>query len=222
MSNRISLPKDRIRVLLLEGISDSAVELLDAAGYANVTRLPKALDGPALTEALPGVHMLGIRSRTQLTAAALAAADRLITVGCFCIGTNQVDLEAAAAARHTGVQRAVQQYPQRGGTGDGRDHHAAARHSRPLTPRRIAAAGTRPPRAATRCAGKTLGIVGYGNIGTQVSRAGRGLRHAGDLLRHRRPSCRSAMRGPAPRWTSCWAKPTSSPCTCRRRRTPSA
>ena len=54
MSDRISLPKDRIRVLLLEGISDSAVELLAAAGYANVTRLPKALDGPALAEALAG------------------------------------------------------------------------------------------------------------------------------------------------------------------------
>src|SRR3954462_15733852 len=98
MSDRISLPKDRIKVLLLEGISDSAVELLSGAGYQSVTRLTKALDGPALGEALQGVHMLGIRSRTQLRGEALAIADRLITVGCFCIGTNQVDLDTTAPA----------------------------------------------------------------------------------------------------------------------------
>jgi D-3-phosphoglycerate dehydrogenase len=95
MPDRLSLPKDGIRVLLLEGVADSAVALLAAAGYLNVTRAPKALDGPPLAEALAGVHVLGIRSRTQVTARALAAADRLITVGCFCIGTNQVALEAA-------------------------------------------------------------------------------------------------------------------------------
>ena len=92
---QLSLSKDKIRVLLLEGVNDSAVALFDAAGYSNVERLPKALDGDALREAVKGVHMLGIRSRTQLTAEVLEAADRLIAVGCFSVGTNQVDLDAA-------------------------------------------------------------------------------------------------------------------------------
>ena len=68
----VSLSKDKIRVLLLEGISDRAVALFSAAGYSQVRRLPKALDGATLTEALDGVHILGIRSRTQLTEAVFA------------------------------------------------------------------------------------------------------------------------------------------------------
>jgi D-3-phosphoglycerate dehydrogenase / 2-oxoglutarate reductase len=99
-ADKLSLPKDKIRVLLLEGINDSAVALMRAAGYTNLTRLPKALDREALHEALQGVHMVGIRSRTQLDAAAFEAADRLLAVGCFSVGTNQVDLEAA---RHRGI-----------------------------------------------------------------------------------------------------------------------
>ena len=79
-NQRISLPKDRIRILLLEGVSDTAVGLLGAAGYSNIQRETRALEGKALMEALAGVHLLGIRSRTQLTAEALAAADRLIAV----------------------------------------------------------------------------------------------------------------------------------------------
>ena len=96
--SRLSLPKDKIKILLLEGISDSAVELLADAGYRSVKRESKALDGAVLARALKGVHVLGIRSRTQVTEEVLAAADRLITIGCFCIGTNQVALEAAAQA----------------------------------------------------------------------------------------------------------------------------
>jgi D-3-phosphoglycerate dehydrogenase len=64
---QLSLPKDKIRVLLLEGVNDSAVQLIEQAGYSNLTRLPKALDGEALLEAIKGVHLLGIRSRTQIT-----------------------------------------------------------------------------------------------------------------------------------------------------------
>ena len=95
MTQRFSLPKDRIRVLLLEGINDSAVELFHQAGYTNLTRLPKALDAAALAEALKGVHLLGIRSRSQMNRAMFEAADRLIAVGCFSVGTNQVDLDTA-------------------------------------------------------------------------------------------------------------------------------
>lgn len=95
-----SLSKDKIRVLLLEGISERAAALFADAGYTQIKRQAKALQGEGLTEALAGVHILGIRSRTQLTAPIFALANRLMVVGCFSVGTNQVDL---AAARVRGI-----------------------------------------------------------------------------------------------------------------------
>jgi D-3-phosphoglycerate dehydrogenase len=165
---RLSLPKDRIRILLLEGISDSAVERLADAGYASVRREAKALEGPALIKALKGVHLLGIRSRTQVTEEVLAAADRLIAIGCFCIGTNQVAL-GAAAARGIPVfnapfsnTRSVAEltlgeivmlmrgiFPKSNGAHRGEWDKSAAN--------------------SWELRGKTLGIVGYGNIGSQLS-----------------------------------------------------
>ncbi len=164
----ISLRKDRIRVLLLEGVSDSAVAALREAGYENVRREPRALDAAALREAVRGVHLLGIRSRTQVTAEVLGAADRLIAVGCFCIGTDQVDL---AAARHRGIPvfnapfsntRSVAELVMgeivmllRGIPGRSNAAHVGTWDK--------SATGAREVR------GKTLGLVGYGNIGAQVS-----------------------------------------------------
>ncbi|MFL6692243.1 MAG: phosphoglycerate dehydrogenase, partial [Ramlibacter sp.] len=92
---RLSLAKERIKVVLLEGIHASAVDALQASGYTQVVTHPKALEGEALAEAIADAHFVGIRSRTQLTAEVLSAADRLIAVGCFSVGTNQVDLDAA-------------------------------------------------------------------------------------------------------------------------------
>lgn len=167
-NQRISLPKDRIRILLLEGVADSAVALLGAAGYSNIQRESKALEGEALKAALQGVHLLGIRSRTQLTAEVLQAADRLIAVGCFCIGTNQVDL---ATAKRLGIPvfnapfsntRSVaelvmgeivmllRRIPDRSRSAHDGGWDKSATHSREVR-------------------GKTLGIVGYGNIGSQLS-----------------------------------------------------
>jgi len=167
-NQRISLPKDKIRILLLEGVSDTAVSLLGAAGYSNIQRESKALEGEALKEALAGVHLLGIRSRTQLSAEALRAADRLIAVGCFCIGTNQVDL---AEAKRLGIPvfnapfsntRSVaelvigeivmllRRIPDRSRSAHEGGWDKSATDSREVR-------------------GKTLGIVGYGNIGSQIS-----------------------------------------------------
>ncbi|MET0708439.1 MAG: phosphoglycerate dehydrogenase, partial [Tardiphaga sp.] len=95
MITRLSLPKDKIRILLLEGINDSAVAMFADNGYSSVERLPKALSPAALKEAVKGVHLLGIRSRSNVTDDILEAADRLLAVGCFSVGTNQIDLEAA-------------------------------------------------------------------------------------------------------------------------------
>ena len=95
-----STSKDKIKFLLLEGIHPSAVAVIQAAGYTQIESIAGALSGEALENKLRGVHFLGIRSRTQLTRPVLAHGDRLAAVGCFCIGTNQVDL---AAARDLGI-----------------------------------------------------------------------------------------------------------------------
>ena len=95
MPSHPSPPAPKAKVLLLEGVNDSAVELFLSAKSFSVERLPKALEAGALREAIKGVDLLGIRSRTQLTAELFSGADRLTVVGCFSVGTNQVDLDAA-------------------------------------------------------------------------------------------------------------------------------
>ena len=92
-----SLEKEKIKILLLEGVHPSAVEILQAEGYSNIEYHKGSLPDDELIEAVKGVHFIGIRSRSQLTEAVFAAADKLVAVGCFCIGTNQVNLKAAAA-----------------------------------------------------------------------------------------------------------------------------
>ena len=93
--SKTSLDKSNIKFLLLEGIHPSAVEVLHAAGYTNVESLSGALPDAELKARVADVHFLGIRSRTQLTVEVFAEAQKLVAVGCFCIGTNQVDRDAA-------------------------------------------------------------------------------------------------------------------------------
>ncbi|WP_375457469.1 NAD(P)-dependent oxidoreductase, partial [uncultured Methylobacterium sp.] len=165
---KLSLPKDKIRVLLLEGINDSAVALMRAAGYGNLVHLPKALDRAALHAALKGVHILGIRSRTQLDEAALAAADRLLAVGCFSVGTNQVDLDAA---RRRGVPVFNAPFSNTRSVAELVIGEIVMLLRR-VVPRSVGAhAGLwdKSAEGSVEVRGKTLGIVGYGNIGTQLS-----------------------------------------------------
>src|ERR1043166_4474255 len=89
--------KDETRIVLLEGVHESAVAFLHDQGFRLVEQVRGALDGPALRRAIQGAHLVGIRSRTRIDAEALAAAPDLLAVGCFCIGTNQVDLRSAAS-----------------------------------------------------------------------------------------------------------------------------
>jgi D-3-phosphoglycerate dehydrogenase len=164
----LSLPKDKIRVLLLEGVNDSALSRFENAGYTNLERLPKALDGQALIEAVRGVHLLGIRSRTQLTPEVLAAADRLIAVGCFSVGTNQVDLDAAETL---GVPVFNAPFSNTRSVAELVIGEIVMLLRRTF-PRSVSAHAGGWDKSATdslEVRGKTLGIVGYGNIGSQLS-----------------------------------------------------
>lgn len=166
--SQTSLDKDKIKFLLLEGVHPNAVQVLNQAGYTNVEQLSGALEGEALKAKLADVHFVGIRSRTQLTAEVLAAAPRLVAIGCFCIGTNQVDL---AAARERGI--AVFNAP-----------YSNTRSVAELVlaeiilllrgiPQKNAAAHRggwlKTADNSYEARGKTLGIIGYGSIGSQLS-----------------------------------------------------
>ena len=168
MSEGLSLPKERISILLLENINDTAVETLRSAGYTNITRLTKALDPGALREAIHGVHVIGIRSRTQLTENIFEAADRLFAVGCFSVGTNQVDLDAAASR---GIPVFNAPFSNTRSVAElviGEIVMLARR----IFPRSVSAhegGWDKSAEGSVEVRGKTLGIVGYGNIGSQLS-----------------------------------------------------
>ncbi len=93
---KVSLEKDKIKFLLVEGVHQKAIDNLRAAGYTNIEFHKGALDTEELKASIRDAHFIGLRSRTHLTEEIFAAAEKLVAVGCFCIGTNQVDLDAAA------------------------------------------------------------------------------------------------------------------------------
>ncbi len=163
-----SLNKSKIKVLLAEGVHETAVEAFHAAGYTQVELLPGALEGDDLLRRIADVHFIGIRSRTQLTAQVLAQARRLVSIGCFCIGTNQVDL---VAARERGI--AVFNAPYSNTRSVAELVLAEAILLLRGIPEKNAAAHRGGwLKSAENCheaRGKTLGIVGYGAIGSQLS-----------------------------------------------------
>ncbi|MBB1600664.1 phosphoglycerate dehydrogenase [Variovorax sp. UMC13] len=172
--SKTSLDKSKIKFLLLEGVHPSAIEVLKAAGYSQIETLPKALQGEELKAKLADVHFLGIRSQSKLTADVLSAAPKLVAVGCFCIGTNQVDLNAA---RERGV--AVFNAPY----SNTRSVAELVLAEAILLLRGIPAKNALVHRGgwmksaaqSHEIRGKTLGIVGYGSIGTQLSVLAEGL-----------------------------------------------
>ena len=164
---QVSYPRGKIRILLLENVHPTAAERLRADGYT-VETASGALDEAALAERLDGVHVLGVRSKTAVTARALERADRLLAVGAFCIGVNHIDL-AACAARGAAVFNAPYSNTRsvvelaiaeiialhRGLADRSRDLHAGT--------------WTKSAKDAFEVRGKKLGIVGYGAIGSQLS-----------------------------------------------------
>ncbi len=167
MTERLSFARDRINVLLLEGINQTAVEYFKSSGYTNVTHLPKALDKADLIEAISHAHIIGIRSRTQLTEEIFAAANRLVAVGCFSVGTNQVDLKAA---RKRGIPVFNAPFSNTRSVAELVIGEIIMLMRR-IFPRSVSAHAGGWDKTATgsrEVRGKTLGIIGYGNIGSQV------------------------------------------------------
>lgn len=168
MSSNTSYPKEKINILFLENISDKAVNHFRQNGYTNVRKLNGALSEADLIKELKDVHLLGIRSKTQITKKILQAAPKLQAIGCFCIGVNQVDLKAATQqgvvvfnAPYSNTRSVaelvvglaimlIRRIP---------DKNAAAHKGIWL----------KEAKGSFELRGKTLGIIGYGNIGSQVS-----------------------------------------------------
>jgi len=173
MSNT-SLEKSKIRILLLEGVHQSAIDTLNAAGYTNIEYLTHSLSEEDLIEKIADAHFVGLRSRTQLTEKVFDAAKKLVAVGCFCIGTNQVNLQAATR-RGIAVFNApfsntrsvaelvlaqaillLRGVPEKNAKAHRGEWQKSAKNSFEIR-------------------GKKLGIIGYGNIGTQFSVLAEGL-----------------------------------------------
>jgi len=171
---RQSLPKDKIKFLLLEGVHSSAVETLARDGYTNIEQHGRALPPEELQAAIAGAHFVGIRSRTQLSEAVFDAAKKLIAVGCFCIGTNQVDLRAA-------TQRGIAVF--NAPFSNTRSVAELVIAEAILLLRGIAEKNLAAHRGEWRKSaanafeirGKKLGIIGYGNIGMQLGVIAEGL-----------------------------------------------
>ncbi len=163
-----SLDKNKIKFLLLEGIHSSAVDVIRAAGYTQIETVSGALPDDELKRKIADVHFVGIRSRTQLTEEVFAHAHKLVAVGCFCIGTNQVDL---SAARERGV--VVFNAPFSNTRSVAELVLAEAILLLRGIPEKNAVAHRggwkKSAENSFEIRGKTLGIVGYGSIGTQLS-----------------------------------------------------
>lgn len=163
-----SYPRGKIKILLLENISDAAVQELNAGGYTEIRRLSGALSEDDLMREIKGVHILGIRSKTRVTANVLEKANKLLAIGAFCIGVNQIDL---SAARGAGIAVFNAPYSNTRSVAELviglcvvlirriADKNAAAHRGVWL----------KEAKGSFELRGKTLGIVGYGNIGSQVS-----------------------------------------------------
>lgn len=163
-----SYPRNRIKILLLENISDSAIAELNSGGYTEIKQIKGALSEADLIEEIKGVHIVGIRSKTKITARVLENADKLLAVGAFCIGTNQIDLKAAIKK---GIAVFNAPYSNTRSVAELvialcvmlirkiADKNAAAHKGVWL----------KEAKGAFELRGKTLGIIGYGNIGSQIS-----------------------------------------------------
>ena len=167
-TEKTSYPKEKIRVLFLENISDLAVKRFQQEGYTQVEKISKALTEEELIREIKNVHILGIRSKTQITANVLAAASKLQAIGCFCIGVNQVNLKEAT---RQGVTVFNAPYSNTRSVAELVIGLAIMLIRRIPDKNKAAHEGIwmKDAKGSFELRGKTLGIIGYGNIGSQVS-----------------------------------------------------
>ena len=167
-SGKTSYPKEKIRILFLENISEVAVKNFNKHGYVKVDRFPKALSEEELLKEIKDVHILGIRSKTHISQKVFDAAKRLQAVGCFCIGVNQVDLRSAT--KH-GVVVFNAPYSNTRSVAELVIGAAIMLIRRIPDKNKAAHEGfwMKEAKGSYELRGKTLGIIGYGNIGSQVS-----------------------------------------------------
>lgn len=163
-----SYPKEKINILFLENISDTAVQKFKTAGYTSVKKIGAALSEDELCNEIKQVHLLGIRSKTQVTKKILACAERLQAIGCFCIGVNQVDL---AAATKKGITVFNAPYSNTRSVAELVIASSIMLIRRIPDKNKAAHQGIwlKEAKGSYELRGKTLGIIGYGNIGSQVS-----------------------------------------------------
>lgn len=167
-NEQTSYPRNKIKILLLENISDSAIEEFNQSGYVEIKKISGALSEEDLVNEIKGVHILGLRSKTQVTKNILENADKLLAIGAFCIGVNQIDLKSAT---RKGIAVFNAPYSNTRSVAELiiglcvmlirkiSDKNAAA-HS---------GVWMKEAKGSYELRGKTLGIIGYGNIGSQVS-----------------------------------------------------
>jgi len=167
-TNKTSYPKDKIKILMLENISDAAIKVFKDAGYADIKKISGALSEEQLINEIKHVHMVGIRSKTQITEKVLQHADKLQAIGCFCIGTNQVNLPAA---RKKGIVVFNAPYSNTRSVAELVIGASIILIRKILDKNKAAHEGqwNKDAKGSFEIRGKTLGIIGYGNIGSQVS-----------------------------------------------------
>jgi D-3-phosphoglycerate dehydrogenase len=165
---KTSYPKEKIRILFLENISDAAIKNFSKHGYVQVEKITKALSEEDLIREIKDVHILGIRSKTHITSKVLDAAKKLQAIGCFCIGVNQVDLHAAT---EHGVAVFNAPYSNTRSVAELVIAASIMLIRRIPDKNKSAHEGVwmKESKGSYELRGKTLGIIGYGNIGTQVS-----------------------------------------------------
>jgi len=169
-----SYPKEKINILFLENISDVAVKFFNDKGYANVRKLNGALSEEQLIKEIKNVHLVGIRSKTKLTAKVIAAAEKLQAIGCFCIGINQVDLKAAT---EHGIVVFNAPYSNTRSVAELVIGSSIMLIRKIIDKNKAAHEGIwyKEATGSFELRGKTLGIIGYGNIGSQLSVLAEGL-----------------------------------------------
>jgi len=163
-----SYPKEKINILFLENISDTAVRYFKESGYSSVRKIQGALSEEQLIKEVKDVHLLGIRSKTQITPKVLEAARKLQTIGCFCIGVNQVDLKSAT---NKGIAVFNAPYSNTRSVAELVIASSIMLIRRIPDKNKAAHEGLwmKDAKGSYELRGKTLGVIGYGNIGSQVS-----------------------------------------------------